>query len=120
MWYISLIVSVDLLAPSFAPGSISQGGGAVRGALPRYPEQWHHTTAQQAWHYSVLQVPVPSAYPVSWSLILHHPSRLYSGGTKYLVRWTVYGPEHDEWLHEDELGHAGNILDQYKQANGLV
>ena len=28
------VVSGDLLAPCFAPGSVNQGGGAVRGALP--------------------------------------------------------------------------------------
>ena len=33
------VVSGDLLAPRFAPGSVNQGGGAVRGALPRYPAQ---------------------------------------------------------------------------------
>ena len=34
-----LVESGDLLAPSFAPGSVNQGGGAVRGALLRYPTQ---------------------------------------------------------------------------------
>ena len=40
-WYgiVSLIESGDLLAPSFAPGLVNQGGGAVRGALPCYPAQ---------------------------------------------------------------------------------
>ena len=71
---VSLVVSGDLLAPSCAPGSISQGGGAVRGALPRYPKQSHHTTAQQAWHHIILQVPIPSAYLHSWSFaILIYP-----------------------------------------------
>ena len=50
------------------------------------------------------------------SLLRH---RIQRGGTRYLVRWTGYGPEHDEWLHEEELSHARNILDQYKRANGL-
>ena len=36
---VSLVESGDLLAPSCAPGLVNQGGGAVRGALPRYPEQ---------------------------------------------------------------------------------
>ena len=36
---VSLVESGDLLAPCFAPGSVNQGGGAVRGALPRYPAQ---------------------------------------------------------------------------------
>ena len=38
VWNSSLMESGDLLAPSFAPGSVNQGGGAVRGcaaALPR-------------------------------------------------------------------------------------
>ena len=47
---VSLVESGDVLAPSCAPGSVNQGGGAVRGALPCYPEQMHHTTAQQARH----------------------------------------------------------------------
>ena len=36
---VSLVESGDLLAPSFAPGLVNQGGGAVRGALLRYPAQ---------------------------------------------------------------------------------
>ena len=36
---VSLMESGDLLAPCFAPGSVNQGGGAVRGALPCYPAQ---------------------------------------------------------------------------------
>ena len=36
---VSLVESGDLLAPSFAPGLVNQGGGAVRGALPHYPTQ---------------------------------------------------------------------------------
>ena len=36
---VSLVESGDLLAPSCAPGLVNQGGGAVRGALPRYPAQ---------------------------------------------------------------------------------
>ena len=37
--------------------------------------------------------------------------RAQRGGTIYLVRWTGYGPEHDNWIHEDNLGHAKAILD---------
>ena len=51
------------------------------------------------------------------SLLRH---RAQCGGTRYLVRWTGYGQEHDEWLHEDELGHARRILEQYKRASGLA
>ena len=36
---VSLMESGDLLAPNFAPGSVNQGGGAVRDALPHYPAQ---------------------------------------------------------------------------------
>ena len=42
-------------------------------------------------------------------LIRHRAQR---GGTRYLVRWTGYGPEHDKWIHEDNLGHAKALLDQ--------
>ena len=46
-------------------------------------------------------------------------SKTQRGGTRYLVRWTGYGPENDEWLHEEELSHAKAILEQYTRANGL-
>ena len=49
--------------------------------------------------------------------LLRH--RAHCGGTRYLVRWTGYGPEHDEWIHEDNLGHAKALLDQYKRAHSL-
>ena len=45
--------------------------------------------------------------------------RVQCGGTGYLVRWTGYGPEHDEWIYEDNLGHARALLDQYIRAHGL-
>ena len=45
--------------------------------------------------------------------------RAQRGGTRYLVRWTGYGPEHDEWIPEDNLGHTKALLDQYKRAHGL-
>ena len=48
--------------------------------------------------------------------LLRH--RAQCGGTRYLVRWTGYGPEHDEWIHEDNLGHAKALMDQYKHAQG--
>ena len=49
--------------------------------------------------------------------LLRH--RAQRGRTRYLVRWTGYGPEHDEWIHEDNLGHAKALLDQYKRAHRL-
>ena len=49
--------------------------------------------------------------------LLRH--RAQCGGIRYLVRWTGYGPEHDEWIHEDNLSHAKAILDQYKRAHEL-
>ena len=36
---VCLVESGNLLAPSCAPGLVNQGGGAVRGVLPRYPKQ---------------------------------------------------------------------------------
>ena len=49
--------------------------------------------------------------------LLRH--RAQCGVTRYLVRWAGYGPEHDKWIHEDNLGHAKPILNQYKRAHGL-
>ena len=49
-------------------------------------------------------------------LLMHRAQRV---GTRYLVRWTGYGPEHDEWIHEDNLGHAKALLDQHKRAHRL-
>ena len=50
------------------------------------------------------------------SLLKH---RTQHGGTRYLVRWKGYEPDHDEWLHDEELGHVRAIPEQYKRANGL-
>ena len=34
---------------------------------------------------------------------------------QYLVRWLGYGPEHDEWIYEEELADGAEaILKQYK------
>ena len=33
--------------------------------------------------------------------LLKHRSR--GNARQYLVRWLGYGPEHDEWIHEEEL-----------------
>ena len=44
--------------------------------------------------------------------LLKHRSR--GNSRQYLVRWLGYGPEHDEWVHEEELADgAGVILKQY-------
>ena len=44
--------------------------------------------------------------------LLKHRSR--GNSRQYLVRWLGYGPEHDEWMHEEELADgAGVILKQY-------
>ena len=33
---------------------------------------------------------------------------------QYLVRWLGYGPEHDKWIHEEELADgAAVMLKQY-------
>ena len=49
--------------------------------------------------------------------LLKHRERC--GGRKYLVRWTGYGPEHDEWVHEGKLEHAKDMLKNCKEANRL-
>ena len=49
-------------------------------------------------------------------LLMHRAQRV---GTRYLVSWTGYGSEHDQWIHEDNLGHAWALLDKYKHAHGL-
>ena len=36
---LAYVASSDLLALFCAPGLVNQGGGAVRGVLPRYPKQ---------------------------------------------------------------------------------
>ena len=44
--------------------------------------------------------------------LLKHRSR--GNSQQYLVRWLCYGPEHDEWVHEEELADgAGVMLKQY-------
>ena len=55
-----------------------------------------------------VEVDVEAHYEVE--CLLRH--RAQCGGTRYLVRWTGYGPKHDEWIHEDSLGHVKAILDQ--------
>ena len=36
-------------------------------------------------------------------------------GRKFLVRWKNYGQEHDQWLHEDDLTHAQDLLHTWTQ-----
>ena len=40
--------------------------------------------------------------------LLQHRSRGKS--RYYLVRWLGYGPEHDEWIHEEELADGAGAL----------
>ena len=49
--------------------------------------------------------------------IIRHRRR--GSGWQYLIRWEGYGPEHDEWLKEDDLEHAKTVLKKYKAAHGL-
>ena len=56
------------------------------------------------------------AYYEVEALLKHRERR---GGRQYLVRWTEYGPEHDEWVHKSELEHTKDMLKNYNKANGL-
>ena len=38
---------------------------------------------------------------------------------QYLIRWLGYGHSEDEWVHEEELGHASWLLEEYKSQHGL-
>ena len=50
--------------------------------------------------------------------LLKYKSR--SNSRQYLVRWLGYGPEHDEWVHEEELADGAEaMLKQYKDICGL-
>lgn len=35
--------------------------------------------------------------------------------TEYLVKWKDYGPEHDQWVPEEDLGLAQELLDEFNQ-----
>ena len=48
-----------------------------------------------------------------------HQAKCTEGGSTEGENENGYVPEHDDWLHEDGLGHARSILEQYKRANGL-
>ena len=44
--------------------------------------------------------------------LLQHRTR--GNSYEYLVRWFGYGPEYDEWVHEQELADAAEeLLKQY-------
>ena len=50
--------------------------------------------------------------------LLKHRSR--GSSWQYLVRLIGYGPEHDEWVREEELADgAGVILKQYQDSHRL-
>lgn len=49
--------------------------------------------------------------------LLRHRKR--GNSFQYLVRWSGYGAEDDEWVHEGELDHARQLLDAYKTQHGL-
>ena len=50
--------------------------------------------------------------------LLKHRSR--GNSRQYLVRWLDYGPEHDEWIHEEELADGAEaLLKKYKDIHGL-
>ena len=38
--------------------------------------------------------------------------------TQYLVKCLGYSPEHDSWLHERELAHASELVEEYEHLHG--
>jgi hypothetical protein len=51
------------------------------------------------------------------SLVGH---RKRASGTQYLVRWKGWSKEYDEWVHENFLAHAKELVDEYQQKDGGV
>jgi hypothetical protein len=33
----------------------------------------------------------------------------------YLVRWTGYGPEHDQWIAVEEMEHAADLIEEFER-----
>ena len=83
--------------------------------VPCIPAEAPHARWNSAEPPQPVEVEGEAHYEVE-ALLKHRERR---GGRQYLVRWTGYGPEHDEWVHERELEHAKDMLKNCKEANGL-
>ena len=51
--------------------------------------------------------------------ILGHKRVGKTKALKYLVRWTGYGPQFDEWLTARDLRNASDVLREYQKRNNL-